>query len=304
MNTAHGLPRRTRRYDHRFFDSERWRDFRPRHDDIFICTAYKAGTTWMQNICAMLVLGTTRFDRPLGRISPWLERDTSPIETVLALLEAQKHRRMIKTHTPLDGLPFFAGNTYLFVGRDPRDIFFSMHNHILNASRDSEQPRGGGDWPEIPDDIRAFFRQWITTGFFEWEKDGWPSWSVLHHARSFWEYRHLPNLHFFHFDELRRDLDGEMRRVAAILGMVPDEALWPRMLEAASFASMRRDADRLAPGADRNAWNDNARFFNKGTSGQWRGVLGEEELALYARAMAERLPPPLARWLEQGGALE
>ncbi len=293
-------PEIVHRYDHRFFDSGRWRDFKPRPDDIFVCTAYKAGTTWMQMICALLVFQTPELPKPLGRISPWLERDTMDIEEVLALLEAQTHRRFIKTHTPLDGLPFFEDATYLFVGRDPRDIFLSKHNHILNANAAAAR-RKGGDWPKIPEDIREFFRIWISTGSFDWEQDGWPSWSVLNHNETFWRFRHLPNIHFFHYDDLRRDLDSEMRRVSAALDIPVDEAIWPDLVNAATFDNMKRNADQIAPGADRGAWHDNARFFNKGTSGQWRDVLGEAELALYRAAIAERVSPALAEWLENGG---
>lgn len=301
--TADARPEQIHRYNHRFFDSDRWRDFKPRADDILVCTAYKAGTTWMQMICALLVFQTTRFDRPLGKISPWLERDTASIEDVLALLEAQNHRRFIKTHTPLDGLPYFKDATYLFVGRDPRDIFLSKRNHILNANA-AAAPTPGGDWPEVPEDIGTFFRKWITTGVFDWEHDGWPSWSVLHHNETFWRFRHLPNIHFFHYDDLKRDLDGEMRRVADVLGIAVDEALWPSLVEAATFDKMKQNAEQLAPGAERGAWHDTARFFNKGTSGQWRDVLGEEELRLYRAATDERLPPDLTRWLETGGPVK
>ncbi len=296
-------PQQTRRYDHRFFDSARWADFRPRSDDIFVCTAYKAGTTWMQMICALLVFQKTMFDRPLGRISPWLEREPTPIADVLALLEAQTHRRIIKTHTPLDGLPYFPDATYLFVGRDPRDIFISMRNHILNSNPDSpaRKTANGPDWPETPRDVREFFRLWMTTGFFDWEQDGWPSWSVLHHAATFWAFRHLPNLHLFHYEDMRCDLAGEMRRVAAATRIVVDEALWPQLVDAATFESMKQNADRIAPGADKDAWLDNSRFFARGTTGQWHDTLGPAELELYRKAMAERLPPELAHWLEQGG---
>jgi len=301
--TEPARPELLHRYDHAFFDTARWADFKPRDDDIFVCSAYKAGTTWLQMICALLVLQRTSFERPLSKISPWLERLTSPIEDTLALLEAQKHRRFIKTHTPLDGMPFFEHATYLFIARDPRDIFFSMHNHIQNSNADSKsrQPESGGAWPEMPDDIQELFRVWMTRGWFAWEQDGWPSWSVLHHANTFWRFRHLPNVHFVHYADLVADLDGGMRRIADILGITVDAELWPTLVEAATFESMRGNADRLAPGADREAWHDNARFFNKGTNGQWRGHLGEEELALYARAMAERVPAALAKWLEDGG---
>jgi aryl sulfotransferase len=51
---------------------------------------------------------------------------------VVSELDAQTHRRFIKTHTPLDGLPVDPSVTYLCVGRDPRDVALSMDNHMDN----------------------------------------------------------------------------------------------------------------------------------------------------------------------------
>lgn len=45
-----------------------------------------------------------------------------PVEEVHALLDAQTHRRIIKTHTPLEGVPFVDEVHYVIVGRDPRDV--------------------------------------------------------------------------------------------------------------------------------------------------------------------------------------
>jgi hypothetical protein len=53
-------PRRSRSI---VFDGTRWAGFRFRPDDIVISTPPKSGTTWMQMLCAMVVLGTHRFDR-------------------------------------------------------------------------------------------------------------------------------------------------------------------------------------------------------------------------------------------------
>jgi aryl sulfotransferase len=41
-------------------------------------------------------------------------------------------------------------------------------------------------------------------------------------------------------------------------------------------------------------------FLYKGTSGRWRDVLTEDELALYARRVADHLPPDALEWLERG----
>ena len=103
-------------------DSARWNGFRFRDDDIVISTPPKCGTTWTQMMCALLIFQTPTFDRSLDLISPWLDMLTRPLDRVVADLDAETHRRFIKTHTPLDGLPFDEHVTYICVGRDPRDV--------------------------------------------------------------------------------------------------------------------------------------------------------------------------------------
>src|SRR5262245_15762663 len=131
MSTS--LPQRTRTYRTAVFDSTRWDGFALRAGDIVVCTPAKSGTTWTQMLCAMLVHQATTFPQPLTRLSRWLERHRDPIEEVLAAYEAQPHRRIVKTHTPLDGLPYFPEAFYVFCGRDPRDVFFSGLDHIGNG---------------------------------------------------------------------------------------------------------------------------------------------------------------------------
>ena len=45
-----------RRYEATVYDSSRWDGFELRPRDIIISTPPKCGTTWMQMICALLVL--------------------------------------------------------------------------------------------------------------------------------------------------------------------------------------------------------------------------------------------------------
>jgi hypothetical protein len=125
-------PERAHHYHNLFMDSQRWDGFAARDGDIIVCTPYKSGTTWVQMICALLVFRTTQLPRPLAEISPWLDLRVAPIANVLASYAAQSHRRIIKTHTALDGLPYFDNVTYLYCARDPREIFISMWNHGKN----------------------------------------------------------------------------------------------------------------------------------------------------------------------------
>src|SRR4051794_1067722 len=86
-------------------DSRRWDHLHLRPGDIVVSTPPKSGTTWMQMICALLVHQTPVLPDSLDRLSPWIDSLTRPLDEVVADLDGQHHRRVIKTHTPLDGLP-------------------------------------------------------------------------------------------------------------------------------------------------------------------------------------------------------
>src|SRR5436190_11266369 len=121
-----------RRYEASMYDSNRWDGFELRPGDIIISTPPKCGTTWTQMICALLILQTSTFDRKLDQMSPWLDMQTRALPDVLAELDAQRNRRFIKTHTPLDGLAYRPDITYICVGRDPRDVGVSWDHHLEN----------------------------------------------------------------------------------------------------------------------------------------------------------------------------
>src|SRR5436309_13923815 len=121
-----------RRYRSLVSDSGRWDGFQFRDDDIVISTPAKCGTTWMQMLCALAVFQTPELPRRLTELSPWLDMQTAPRAEVVAALAAQSHRRFIKSHTPLDGLPYDERVTYICVGRDPRDVALSWDNHMEN----------------------------------------------------------------------------------------------------------------------------------------------------------------------------
>src|SRR3954452_22456028 len=100
-------------------DSRRWLSFPFRAGDIVISTPRKSGTTWAQMICALLIFQTPDLPAPLSTLSPWLDWLIVPRAEVLARLAAQRHRRFIKTHTPLDGIPLYPRATYIVVARHP-----------------------------------------------------------------------------------------------------------------------------------------------------------------------------------------
>jgi aryl sulfotransferase len=113
VSYPHPVPELPVRYRSADEDSARWTGFPFRAGDIVISTRSKTGTTWVQMICALLIFQTPDLPAGLGQLSPWLDFLTSPRDEVYARLAAQEHRRFIKTHTPLDGIPFDRRATYI-----------------------------------------------------------------------------------------------------------------------------------------------------------------------------------------------
>src|SRR3954469_16062985 len=103
-------------------DSGRWDGFPYREGDIVISTRSKSGTTWMQMICALLIFQSPDLPAPLPHLSPWLDCLVIPLDEVYTRLAAQRHRRFIKTHTPLDGVPMNPDVSYVVVARHPLDM--------------------------------------------------------------------------------------------------------------------------------------------------------------------------------------
>ena len=297
-------PQRLHTYTTPGFDSLRWDRFKPRPGDIIVCTPVKSGTTWTQMLCALLVHQSPVFPEPLTKLSRWLDRDSEPIEDVIAAYEAQEHRRIIKTHTPLDGLPYYEEASYVFCGRDPRDVFLSMTDHMENMSPETlAEILRKSDAPldfQVLNDRNLVFPLWITTGAHEWMRDGFPFGSVFDLTKSYWDYRHLPNLFFWHYADLMADLDTEARRLSAFLGIPVDASRWPSLIAAASYDAMKDRADELAPGAHFGEWKENKEFFRMARMGQWREILTPENQALYDRVSAEIAEPSMKAWLEGG----
>jgi aryl sulfotransferase len=303
------LPQVTRVYQNHTLDSTRWQHYRPRPDDIVISTSYKSGTTWMQEIVRQLIFcGQDAPERDgvgLWQISPWLDHRKAPLDAVLQTLEAQQHRRFIKTHLALDGLPFFSQVKYIVVGRDARDVAMSMWNHYSEfvdavfEGANSLPDRVGDPFPLPPPDIHAFWQDWIGRGWFPWEREGYPFWGNLHHTQSWWNYRHLPNILFVHYQDLKTDMASELQRIAAFLEIPLYEDGLATVLQEISLDAMRDREGRL--NEIMNAWKEGAKtFFFKGTNGRWRDLLSAEEVEMYEEKAAQVLTPECRAWLEQG----
>jgi hypothetical protein len=223
-------------------------------------------------------------------------------------LDAQQHRRFIKTHTPLDGLPQLPGVAYVVVGRDPRDVAVSMAYHRPNlddkvihrllASGD-QAPTGPPTTPERPTSTRERVLRWIDDPRPATENlDSLRT--VVHHLGQAWELRNEPAVILLHHADLCRDLAGQMQRLADRLGIHVPRNRWPALIEAATFTSMRAKAHQLAPDERLGLFISNSAFFRSGKPGQWREVLNDADLAAYDSLIQSLANPDFVNWAENG----
>jgi aryl sulfotransferase len=295
-------PRKVRELHGHHFDSTIWNDFRFRDDDIIISTYAKSGTTWVQQIVAQLVFAGAE-DLPVAEMSPWLDLRVPPKEVKLPAVEAQRHRRFIKTHLPVDALVYSPVAKYIYIGRDGRDVMWSFHNHHIRANElyyQAINDTPGLVGPPIgppPASVRQYFLEWL-------DGDGHPWWSFWDHTKSWWKIRRLPNMLLMHFTELRSDLPGQIRRIASFLGIDVDESHWDAIVEHCGFDYMKRHATKSAP-LGGIFWDGGAQtFIHKGTNGRWRDTLTAEDCARYERMAVEQLGKPCAQWLATGERID
>jgi aryl sulfotransferase len=255
----------------------------------------------MQMICGLLVFQTSELPAPLGELSPWLDWLVIPPAEIYAQLSAQKHRRFVKTHTPLDGVPLDPGVTYIVVARHPLDMAVSLYHQGDNLDRGRVRQLTGLAEPVGQPSLRPPLREWLVS-WIDWDPnpreqlDSLPG--VMWHLSDAWARRGEPNVVLMHYDDLSADLDGEMRRLAVLLGINVENRTWPELVQAARFEQMRARAEQLAPDPV-GVLKDRAAFFRRGSSGAGREVLSGDELDQYRARTGHMAPRDLLIWLHR-----
>ena len=295
-------PTKQREIHNHHMDSTVWNRFQFRDDDVIVATYAKSGTTWTQQIVAQLIFNGAE-GIEVSKLSPWVDLRIMPKEVIDGLAH-QTHRRVLKTHLPVDALVFSPQAKYIYIGRDGRDAIWSLFNHHINATDNffalfnNAPGRQGPPLERGVNDARAFYRRWF-------DGNGDPYWPFWENIRSWWSVRRLPNVLMLHFNDMKRDLPGAIRRIAAFLEIEIDEATFPKIVEHCSFDYMKAHAETVAP-LGGTLWQGGAgTFVHKGTNGRWRDTLSTDEIAAYETKALQELGSDCAWWLAMGdGAME
>ena len=266
----------------------------------------------MQRVVGLLVFQTPE-PRPIMEISPWIDRRfPEPIEALVARIEAEDHRRFVKSHLPFDGLPIYDEVKYIHVARDGRDAWMSFHNHVSGRTPQMLEAldRAGLEddtirrpYPRFGADPARYFQRWLGA---KASCRATRTVRRLCHSSTLSEAggtsstaRTSCSLHYNDPEGGPGGRNAAGRRTSWIFrSSTGGVARAGRSRRVRSHAPGRRGADGEAGlllfqgGA--------GRFFHKGTNERWRGIFREDDLLLYDAKVRAKLSPACARWVAHG----
>ena len=193
-----------------------------RPTDVVISPFGKSGTTWTQQIVhGLRTRGDMDFD-DISRVVPWIETSTDLGIDLDA--EQRAEPRAFKSHLGWDQVP--KGGRYIVPVRDPGDALVSAYRFMEG-------------WFVEPGSIsiedharQSFIRHEPGRGYWA-------------HLVSWWEHRHDENVLLLAYEQMKVDLEGTIRRIAAFIDIPLDDELFEIVMRQSSLAFMTEYKDRF-----------------------------------------------------------
>ncbi|XP_070498409.1 sulfotransferase 1C2-like [Chironomus tepperi] len=208
-------------------DLERIKNMEIFEDDIWIVTYPKCGTTWTQEMIWMIHNNLdyeTSSKVQLADRFPFLEWSGIIKNFTIDTFEDCKTRprpRYIKSHLPLFLLPdqlWTVKPKIIYVARNPKDTVVSWfhhhtHLHCYNGTKE--------------DLIEAFLTDLMLYS------------PMNDHVLDFWKIRDQPNILFLFFEDMKRNLDQEVKRAVKFLDKDFSQEEIDKLCKHLSFESVK-----------------------------------------------------------------
>uniref|UniRef100_A0A7S2W4G1 Sulfotransferase domain-containing protein n=1 Tax=Rhizochromulina marina TaxID=1034831 RepID=A0A7S2W4G1_9STRA len=262
--------------------------FETRFHDVFICTYPKCGTTWMQQICHLLVHGGEQGDRTMYSTCPWLE--TLVADPILHEREACSYSledihampktrpRFFKSHACFKDLPRGkAPVKTIIVSRNPKDTCVSLWHHAREKPEfnlNGGAPIPGSDGPPPPVEVCPDFDDWVKLFLAgEVECGSWFHFTLEWYAASLQD----PDILFLRYEDLVKDPAQGILRVANFIGIGREGEVIAKAVENSSMSAMKTKSGVYA---------GNVR---KGGAGGWRKKITGETNKLFDQVYREQM---------------
>ncbi len=240
--------------------------FPNRPGDVFLVTYPKSGTTWLEEIVRCIT-------RPKKSSQENLS-DTTMLRFEMVsqeLIGALPSPRSIATHLPFALVPRSSKHTvkYIYLARNPKDVAVSMFYFMRSM------PLFGfdGTWSEF---LQHFMKGNIPVGV-----------SYFDHVLEWWTHKDEENILFLKYEDLKKDLNGQVKIIAEFLGFKFSDEEAQAVAEKCTFQAMKSNPNL--------AINKSSKFrkqkphLRKGVVGDWKNHFSDEQLAEFNKLYESRL---------------
>lgn len=247
-----------------FHDPYALANFQARPTDVLICTAPKAGTTWMQQILFQLKTGGYEDFRSINEEVPWLEwpHPEKVWQQVLADYERIEEPRIFKTHCTYEQTPGADTARIVLSSRDPRDCCVSFYHHMLDLSDEIKHLYGIAETPPFD----QYFEDWMKFG----------SW--YRNVASWWPHINKENVLWLRYEDMKLDLSGCVDQLTSFLGWQLNKEQKTRVLKYASFDWMKAHSEKfMIHGGHEKPMFKPGGFIRKGQVGDYVNKMSEDQ---------------------------
>ncbi|KAL3882635.1 hypothetical protein ACJMK2_028959 [Sinanodonta woodiana] len=237
-------------------------NFKVREDDIWVVSYPRSGTTWTQEIVYLIKSGLN-FEAANSQIIddrfPFLEFMYPGIQNV----ESMSSPRLIKTHLPLGLLPKEIHEKkpkIIYVCRNPKDIVVSYY-YFTRMMKPITRFQGSFD-----DFFKLFMQDKVP--YSPWWK----------HVLEFWQKKDEENVLFLKYEDLKKDLEGSIRRIAEFLDKPLSDLDVKKIAYHCQFENMKKnDSTNFSWGTKLGILDlTESQFMRKGEVGDWRSHFNQD----------------------------
>ncbi|ODM23809.1 hypothetical protein SI65_01398 [Aspergillus cristatus] len=243
------------------------RNVKMRNTDIVYDSYPKSGSTWLSYI---LVLLTGNKGSSLRDSYHWVENNWLYPRSD-AELEAARDPRVFASHMPYDmavgGDPAQSPAKYIYIARNPKDVCVSYYHF---ESRKSWAGNYTGDWEHW---LQMFMQGDVQRG----------SW--FDHVLGWWRHRDAPNILFLTYEDMKRDIDGQLKKIADFIGAELSADKLEEIKTQIGFSAMK--SNEFSGLGDVKELGSS--FFRKGQVGSWKEQFTVEQNERFDRLWAERV---------------